>query len=72
MSAPGPKSQDLDPIDSAFDISLRPPLFEGFAVVRARGRVAKPKAYKVLGQPAPKFAPDSPSQPDLFKAQPWI
>jgi hypothetical protein len=60
MSAPGPKSQDLDPIDSAFDISLRRPLFEAFAVVRAEGL------------PAPISAPDSPSQPDLFKAQPWI
>jgi hypothetical protein len=72
MSAPDPKSQDLDPIDSAFDISLRPPLFEEFAMMRARDRVAMPKAYKKLGQPAPKSAPDSPSQPDLFKAQPWI
>lgn len=31
MSAPDPKSQDLEPIDSTFEISLRPPLFEEFA-----------------------------------------
>jgi hypothetical protein len=60
MSAPGPKSQNLDPIDSAFDISLRRPLFEEFAVVRAEGL------------PAPKSAPDSLSHSDLFKAPPWI
>jgi hypothetical protein len=72
MSAPEPKSQDLDPIESAFDISLRRPLFEGFSVVRARGRAAMPKAYKKLGLPALKSAPDTPSQPDLFKVQPWI
>jgi hypothetical protein len=72
MSAPDPKSQVLDPIDSAFDISLRRPLFEEFAMVRARGRVAMPKACKKLGLPVPKFAPYTPSQPDLFKVQPWI
>jgi hypothetical protein len=60
MSAPDPKSQDLDPIESAFDISLRPLFFEEFAVVRAEGL------------PAPISSPDSPSQSDLFKAQPWI
>ncbi len=31
MSTPDPKSQDFEPIDSAFEISLRPPLFEEFA-----------------------------------------
>lgn len=31
MSKPDPKSQDLEPLDSAFEISLRPPLFEEFA-----------------------------------------
>lgn len=31
MSATDPKSQDLEPIDSTFEISLRPPLFEEFA-----------------------------------------
>jgi Holliday junction DNA helicase RuvB len=31
MNQPDPKSQDLEPIDSAFEISLRPPLFEEFA-----------------------------------------
>lgn len=31
MSIPDPKSLDLEPIDAAFEISLRPPLFEEFA-----------------------------------------
>jgi Holliday junction DNA helicase RuvB len=31
MTTPDPKSPDLEPIDSAFEISLRPPLFEEFA-----------------------------------------
>jgi Holliday junction DNA helicase RuvB len=31
MNQPDPKSQDLEPIDSVFEISLRPPLFEEFA-----------------------------------------
>ena len=31
MSKPDPKSQDLEPLDSTFEISLRPPLFEEFA-----------------------------------------
>ena len=31
MSMPDPKSQELEPLDSAFEVSLRPPLFEEFA-----------------------------------------
>ncbi len=31
MSRPDPKSPEADPIDEAFEISLRPPLFEEFA-----------------------------------------
>jgi len=31
MSKPDPKSPEADPIDAAFEISLRPPLFEEFA-----------------------------------------
>jgi Holliday junction DNA helicase RuvB len=41
---------------------------QGYIKRTAQGRVAMPKAYKKLGLPAPKSAPDSPSQPDLFKA----
>ncbi|MCX6970466.1 MAG: Holliday junction branch migration DNA helicase RuvB [Verrucomicrobia bacterium] len=31
MSRPDPKSSDLEPVDAAFEVSLRPPLFEEFS-----------------------------------------
>jgi Holliday junction DNA helicase RuvB len=31
MSRPDPKSPELEPVDAAFDVSLRPPLFEEFS-----------------------------------------
>ena len=43
-------------------------IMQGYIKRTAQGRVAMPKAYRKLGLPAPKSAPDSPSQPDLFKA----